>query len=68
MKLYMVEVKHYPTLGLWSSNTYSAKGNKAPEPEIETRKGMTIYRAWFSNPVEAEEYKAKLLKKLSRSE
>lgn len=63
-KYYRVEVIYTASLGMVSSNTYVHYADSKPENTTEHEPFKDIHKAYFENPVEAEEYKEKVINEL----
>jgi len=65
MKYYMLESRRYNLGGVITTraNTFTHFADKRPGPtRLEVFPGMEIYRQFFTDPVEAEECRQRILK------
>lgn len=64
-KYYMVEIVYTALLGMVSSNTITHYAEAKPEPTTEHFPMKDVHKAYFTNPVEAEDYRQSMLKQIS---
>jgi len=64
-KFYRVEIVYTASLGLKSGNSFIDYLAQKPESTTEHFPMKDLHKAWFENPVEAEEYRQKCLLELS---
>ena len=66
-KYYRVEIIYTASLGMVSSNTYTHYADTKPENTTEHKPFQDIHKAYFEDPVDAEDYKNKTIKDIIRS-
>ena len=63
-KYYKVEIVYTASLGMVSSNTYTHYSEIKPESITYHEPFKDIHNAYFIDPVEAEDYKAKTISEI----
>ena len=61
-KYYMVEIVYTGLLNMASSNTITRYAESKPESTTEHTPMKDVHRAYFTDPVEAEDYRQSTLK------
>lgn len=56
-KYYRVEIVYTGLLDMISSNTFTDYQDETPETTTEHAPMKDVHKAWFSDPVEAEQYR-----------
>jgi len=64
-KYYRVEIVYTASLGMVSSNSYIHYSEERPENTTEHLPFKDVHKAYFTDPVAAEDYRQKCLKELS---